>query len=66
MQLEVKNLYSKNDFDACDISLSFIKTNPIAYKQYGNQFIPWLSIIDVLMFNNKKKVIDILNQYELI
>jgi len=28
--------------------------------------VPWLSIIDVMMFNSKEEVISMLNNYELV
>ena len=58
-------LYDKEDFKSQGIALYFIKTDPIEYKQYDNSFIPNLSIIDVLMFNSKDKVIRMLDCYEL-
>ena len=51
-----KDLYDKNDFQQHDIELSFIQSNNTAYKQFSNEYIPWLSIIDVLMFNDKRSV----------
>ncbi|MFX1555854.1 MAG: WbqC family protein, partial [Promethearchaeota archaeon] len=30
-----------------------------------NEFIPWLSVIDVMMFNSKEDIYKFLNQYEL-
>jgi len=61
-----QDLYRKEDFEREGIQLNFIKTLPIAYKQFKNEFVPWLSIIDVLMFNSKQEVKDFLNNYELI
>jgi len=61
-----QNLYDKEAFNKNGIELNFIKSNPITYIQNDNPFIPWLSIIDVLMFNNKHEVKELLNQYELI
>ncbi len=61
-----QELYSKELFKEKGIELSFIKTHPIRYSQFGKEFIPWLSIIDVLMFNNKEEIKVMLNQYELI
>lgn len=51
-------LYSKTIFKAKNIDLFFIKANKSVYKQFSDEFIPFLSIIDVLMFNN----IDEINQ----
>ncbi len=60
-----KELYSKQDFLVANIELQFIKPLNINYPQFGNEFIPWLSIIDVLMFNNKAQLINLLKMYEL-
>ncbi len=59
-------LYSKNAFRNQGIELSFINSKPIRYKQVKNNFIPNLSIIDILMFNSPKEVKAMLQQYELI
>ena len=44
-----QELYSKEDFTKEKIQLQFIQSKAITYKQFGNYFVPWLSIIDVLM-----------------
>lgn len=49
-------LYSRDEFLARGIELNFIKSRPFEYAQFGNEFVPWLSIIDVLMFNQKQIV----------
>ncbi len=61
-----QELYSKEDFKQENIKLSFLKTNEIKYKQFKNEFVPNLSIIDVLMFNSPEKIKEMLNNYELI
>lgn len=61
-----KELYSKIDFNKNGIDLKFLKTGSVAYKQFANEFIPNLSIIDVLMFNSKEEVKTYLNQYTLV
>lgn len=43
-------LYSKEMFRKKGIDLKFIKSNPLEYSQFGGVFVPWLSIIDVMMF----------------
>lgn len=60
-----KQLYNKNEFKNAGIELYFLQTNNINYNQINNEFVPWLSIIDVMMFNSKEKIDDILNLYEL-
>lgn len=44
-------LYDKKRFEKEGINLNFIRTEGVEYNQFGNDFIPHLSIIDVLMFN---------------
>jgi hypothetical protein len=45
-------LYDKAAFHAAGINLSFLKMNDVRYKQFDTgSFIPYLSIIDVMMFN---------------
>ena len=33
------------------IELRFLRPLPLEYPQFGRPFVPWLSILDVLMFN---------------
>jgi hypothetical protein len=46
-----QELYRHDAFGARGISLRFLRSSPIDYPQFGGQFVPWLSIIDVMMFN---------------
>lgn len=55
------SLYSKEIFGQNNMELAFIKSNNIEYPQFKNDFVPWLSIIDVLMFNDKDKVKEYIN-----
>ena len=61
-----KELYSKQEFTKNEIDLCFLKSKIIEYKQFGNKFIPYLSIIDVMMFNSPEVILKMLNNYELI
>ena len=61
-----QELYSKEYFAKKSIDLKFIKANPIKYQQFNDTFIPWLSIIDVLMFNSPQEVHPFLNNFQLI
>ena len=60
-----QELYSKDDFEKENLRLNFIKTKNICYSQFKNEFIPNLSIIDVMMFNSKEKIHEMLDDYEL-
>jgi len=59
-------LYSKETFGKEGIRLQFIKTGHVEYSQHIPNFLPNLSIIDVLMFNSPEKIKEMLNNYELI
>lgn len=61
-----QELYSKEKFSENGLILNFIKTKPIVYKQFKDPFIPWLSIIDVMMFNSPEAINKMLNEYELV
>lgn len=61
------NLYSTQKFKENDIKLKFIKTKEtLVYKQFNNNFVSNLSIIDVLMFNSLVEIKKKLNEYDLI
>ena len=47
------------------IELKFIKSKEIKYNQFNHDFVPWLSIIDILMFNDIETIKGYLNEYEL-
>lgn len=59
-------LYNKNWFAENSLDLKFIKSVNSEYKQFDNDFRPWLSIIDVMMFNNKDEIKKMINNYELL
>lgn len=59
-------LYSKTDFKENNIQLNFIKSRNIIYKQFDEEFVAWLSIIDVMMFNNQDEIKQMLNQYDIL
>jgi len=61
-----KDLYSKDVFKSQNIDLFFLNQLKFEYKQYNFDFVTWLSIIDVMMFNSKEEVKIILEKYELI
>jgi hypothetical protein len=49
-------LYSRETFKNAGIGLQFLKSDYHSYKQFNNEFIPWLSIIDVMMFNDGEEI----------
>lgn len=61
-----QELYNRETFRQNNIELKFIKTGIINYKQFNNDFVPNLSILDVLMFNSVNEVNAMLDNFELI
>ncbi|MBN1060027.1 WbqC family protein [Clostridium botulinum] len=61
-----QQLYSYEEFSSEGLKLRFLKTGAVEYKQFNNEFVSNLSIIDVLMFNSKEDVQKMLQQYELL
>ncbi len=59
-------LYSSHRFADAGIALRFLKPETIRYRQFGTEFVPSLSIIDVLMFNGSRRTAEYLNDYKLI
>ena len=58
-------LYDFNEFKLNNINLAFLKAKNIEYKQLSNEFVPFLSIIDVLMNNGLEGTKQMLNQYDI-
>jgi len=52
-------LYASDAFQANDVSLKFLRSEAFKYAQFSNEFVPWLSIVDVLMFNS----INVIKEY---
>ena len=48
-----RDLYDKEYFGERGVELSFVQSELIPYPQFKQAFIPGLSIIDVLMFNDR-------------
>ena len=59
-------LYDVGKFQNENIHLNFLKSEVPEYRQFKEEFIPYLSIIDILMFNSKEEVKRMLEKYELL
>jgi len=59
-------LYKKEAFLEKGITLNFIKSVGVQYSQFKEPFVPWLSILDVMMFNTREEIQKYLdNSFEL-
>lgn len=61
-----QNLYSSSDFVTKGIRLKFLQTGDIEYKQFKSEFVPNLSIVDVMMFNEPRQINKMLDDYVLL
>lgn len=61
-----QKLYTFEQFKQQDIRLGFIHTEDIQYKQLWYDFVPDLSIIDVIMFNSRQEIKKMLQQYTIL
>lgn len=60
------NLYSKDEFKSRGISLSFLRSEIEPYEQSGPEFIPNLSILDLMMHEGLSTTKAKLSEYELL
>ena len=58
-----KKMYAKESFLSKGCELSFIEMKDIVYDQNGGGFVPNLSIIDVLMWCDKDRIRQLLDEY---
>ncbi len=60
------SLYSKEKFLNHQIQLNFLKPELIVYQQFKNEFVPHLSILDTIMFNDVEAIHNFLKRFQLI
>jgi len=58
-------LYNPQHFRQQNVELRFLESAPIEYQQFGPDFYPSLSIIDVLMFNSREEARKLVGQIAL-
>lgn len=62
-----QKLYDKGYFRKKGITLQFLEPSIQKYIQFNNEFVPALSIIDVMMFNSSNKITsELLNTYRIL
>jgi hypothetical protein len=59
-------IYSKELFKSEGIEINFINTKSYTYRQFNDEFVANLSIIDVLMFNSREEILGLLRNYDLV
>ena len=61
-----QTLYRREVFASHEIKLSFIQTRPTSYKQFNENFVPNLSIIDLMMFCDSVELREHLTAFDLV
>lgn len=61
-----QELYDRSVFMQNGIKLYFLKTEIFPYRQFKNEFVSGLSMIDILMFNSPEEINAMLDRFELI
>ncbi len=61
-----QELYSRERFEENGMQISFLKPRLIPYKQLVTDFLPSLSIIDVLMNCSRENILQMLEDYDLL
>ncbi len=61
-----EELFREEDFLRAGVELELLRMKEITYSQRSEAFEPWLSIIDVLMFNPREHVLSLLDEHELV
>lgn len=56
--------FNKHKYEKNNINLKFIKNELRRYKQFHLDFVPGLSIVDVMMFNDISKIHEMIANYE--
>lgn len=59
-------LYSFDEFEKNGIQLEFLDTNLTTYYQNRDDFVPGLSILDIMMFNSPEEINKMLNDFSII
>lgn len=60
-----RGLYDRETFKERGVRLSFIESRPVSYPQFRGEYVPNLSIIDMMMFNSKEQCKLLLGEYRL-
>jgi hypothetical protein len=61
-----QELYDRALFAQAGIKLDFIQSKRVEYPQLSNEFIPWLSVLDILMVNDVNQVRSMFGEFELV
>ena len=58
--------FSREKYKDANIELKFLKFEATPYDQLGNPFVPYLSVVDVMMFNSPEAINQMMNRFSLL
>lgn len=61
-----RELYDYEEFRTRNLRLGFIQTGDVSYRQFGGEFVPYLSMMDLIMFNSREEIRDFLDRYTIL
>lgn len=61
-----RELYHPEAFAERGVELRFLQMNDVEYPQGGGDFVPGLSIVDVMMWNPRPRIAEMLEAYSLV
>lgn len=61
-----RHLYDRPSFDQAELELRFLQPGSIEYDQRRPGFVPGLSILDVIMFNDLPQIASMLERYQVV
>lgn len=60
------SFFDRSKYKNENIEIKFLRSTEIEYNQFSNNFVPFLSIIDLLMFCSKNEVISMMDKFKII
>ena len=61
-----KDIYSNDIFTEQELELQFVQSQFYEYPQFQGAFVPWLSILDIIMFNSLEKCRCLIKKYDFV
>ena len=61
-----REIFNVNKFKNAGIEIMFLEPKEKRYRQSRRKYVPWLSIIDVMMFNSIKEISEMLDNVKLV
>ena len=61
-----RELYDFAEFKTRNLKLGFLQTADVRYQQFQQEFVPYLSMIDLIMFNSKEEIQEMLKQHTIL